>query len=80
MGTSVRIVFEPLYMSRNTVLVALKVDYSVMTAMPATAMPNRNPTMIVAATCFRKRNRQRFVRTPFVQILIDDSNDESLSW
>ena len=66
MRTSIGIVLQALYLARNTVLVALEVDNSIVPPMTTAFVPRRNTTLIVAATGLGQRHDQPFMRPTFV--------------
>src|SRR5688572_12195958 len=71
---AVRIVFEPLDLAGDAVLVALEVDDTVVPLVPAALVPGRDATLVVAAAALAERLEQRLVRLAFVQAFLDDAN------
>ena len=72
MRGTVRIVFEPLDLRADAVLVALEVDQAIGLLMAAASMPNRDVARVITARSANLRLGQRRQRLAFVQVRADD--------
>src|SRR6266568_3042070 len=68
--TPVRVVFEPLHLGRNAVLVAAKIDDAVILLVPAALVAHGDMTVDVAAGLLRLLLDQGLIRPALVQIRI----------
>ena len=75
----VGVVLQTLDYGRDTVLAALPVDNSIVLFMTTSAMPCGNAPGIVTTAGFFLRADQGFMRRPFVQLRINDLDDETPS-
>ena len=71
-GAAVRVVFEPLDLCRDAVLVALEVDDPVVLLVAAALVPHRDVAVVVAARSALLVLDQRGDRRALVQVGIDD--------
>src|SRR5438128_4615750 len=69
---AVRIVFEPLDLGSNAVLVATEIDEAVMTLVPAALMPHRDAAEVVPAGAALLAFDELLERPALVQIAVDD--------
>ena len=77
--TAVRVVLEALYSTRNTVLVAAKIDNAVTLLVTAALVTNRDPTLVVATALRRFFVEQGRMRLALVQAVGLHLNDETSS-
>ncbi len=72
---TVRIVFQALNLSRDTVLVALEIDDAISLLVTTALMANGDTAIVVATGVLGLRFNQTSERLALVQIGIDDLND-----
>ena len=77
MCSTVRIVFDTLDNGRNAVLVATKIDQTVVLLMPAPTMTCGDAAIIVTSTSFALLLDQRCVRSTLVQVRVYDLDNEA---
>jgi hypothetical protein len=77
MRAAVRIVFEPLDLRRNAILVAAEIDDPVVVLVAATLVPRGDVAEVVATRAALLRLREPVDRTPLVQVVIDDLDDRA---
>ncbi len=70
-SSTVRVIFDTLDDGRNAILVAAKIDQTIVLLMTTTDVTSGDATVVVTATGFRLLLDQRCVRSAFVKLLID---------
>jgi len=76
----IRVVFKPLDLRRDAVLPPIEVDHAVMMLVPAPAVANRNPPVVVATGVFVAAFEQGLKRPPLVQLRRDDLDHATTAW
>ena len=76
-GGSVGVVLQALNYGRDTVLAALPIYNSIVLFMTTPAMPCGNTPGIVTTAGFFLRADQGFMRCPFMQLRINNLDDEA---
>src|SRR5690606_18617102 len=69
--STVRVVFDTLDDGRNAILVAAKIDQTVMLLVTTANVASGDATVVVTATCFRLLLEQRSIGSALVQLLAD---------
>jgi hypothetical protein len=75
MSGAVRVIFDSLYLGRDTVLGALEIDDAIMLLMTTTNVPGSYPAIVIPATVSGLRLQQGLVWRPLVQTLGGDPDD-----
>src|SRR5690606_26323465 len=77
---TVRIVFNTLHFRRNTILVALEVDNTIVLTVTTTDMTGGDVAVVITASRFRFLFDQTGKWTAFVQVVINDLDHATTTW